>query len=224
MASDELVEAHGLKPEDFEHIRDAVMETPRGRWFLGEYASRLRSAETRGLLDSMKRLEGAVSANHDALMARLSQALANPSAPQSSAPQPELAPKHRKFFKQDEEIFEPAPQARIAAVPAPSKPEAKPEAPKGAKVIIRRSSAPDVTPAPEAVGTEPAAQAAPPSAVPEAPAPEPQSPPPAEAAAEQSSVTAPDHEGQPKRRITIIRHKPGEDIDVPLQNNIAEAS
>ena len=46
------------------------METPRGRWFLDQYASRLRAAETQGLVAGMKRLETAVSANHDALMAQ----------------------------------------------------------------------------------------------------------------------------------------------------------
>ena len=65
-----------LSHEDFDEIRDAVMETARGRWFLDEYATRLRTRETTNLLDSMKRLENAVSANHDALMARLAGALA----------------------------------------------------------------------------------------------------------------------------------------------------
>jgi hypothetical protein len=140
MPSNDLVESHGLKPEDFDSIRDAVMETPRGRWFLTEYASRLRTSETGGLLDSMRRLEKAVTANHDALMSRLAHALENQAAPKASAPQADLAPKHMKYFKQDEEIFEPAPQAKIAAVPDAPRPEPKPEVPKGARVIIKRST------------------------------------------------------------------------------------
>ena len=47
----------GLQPEDFERIEDAVMETARGRWFLLEYARRLRAAETDRLLAAIERLE-----------------------------------------------------------------------------------------------------------------------------------------------------------------------
>jgi hypothetical protein len=126
-----------LSPVDFERIREAVMETPRGRWFLNEYASRLRSTETSAMLDSMKRLESSLSASHDALMSRLADALTREPAPgHVSAPQADLAPKHMKFFKQDEEIFEPAPQTTIATV----KESPKPEVPKGAKLIIRRTT------------------------------------------------------------------------------------
>ena len=42
---------------DFEAIEAAVMETPRGRWFLAEFAKRNRVAETRVLLDAVARLE-----------------------------------------------------------------------------------------------------------------------------------------------------------------------
>ena len=37
-------------------------------------------------------------------------------------------------------------------------------------------------------------------------------------------MTTPQTEAAPKRRIVIIRHKPGEDIDVPLQREMAQAS
>lgn len=47
----------GLSEQDFEIIEDAVMETARGRWFLREYARRMRSADTARLLDAMARLE-----------------------------------------------------------------------------------------------------------------------------------------------------------------------
>ena len=152
-------EPHPLAPEDFDAIREAVMETSRGRWFLDQFATRLRAAETAQLTAGLHRLEKAVSANHETLMARLADALRNaPSAPVESAPQADLAPKHMKFFKAGEEIFEPAPHARIAAVP---------EAPRLAEMVL------------------PLAEAAAPKA------------------------TA-------KRRIVIIRHKPGEEIDVPL--------
>ena len=205
MSANELTEAHGMRPEEFDAIREAVMETPRGRWFLGEYASRLRSADTSKLLDSMKRLETAVSSNHDALMSRLSQAIARePGAAAGSTPQADLAPRHLKFFKQDEEIFEPA-QPKPAVVAEAPKPVQRPEVPKGAKVVFRRAEESTVT------------MEAPPAAA-EAPAvPEP-------AAAPEIAAPQPVAEAQPKRRIVIIRHKPGEEIDVPLQDEIAQAS
>lgn len=225
MSSNELAEAGGLRPQDFESIRDAVMETPRGRWFLNEFASRLRSTETVGLLNSMKRLETAVSSNHDALMSRLAEALTRDAAPASpSPPQADLAPKHMKFFKQDEEIFEPAPQAQIAAVPDAVKPAPKPEVPKGARVVIRRSTETvEATIQPEPAKADVPAAAEPVMA--EAlPSPQPASvadilPDPA---LESQATASPDQaDAQPKRRIVIIRHKPGENIDVPLQKEMA---
>jgi hypothetical protein len=215
-----------LGPEDFEAIREAVMETSRGRWFLSEYEARLRQGQTAEMLDGMKRLETAVSHNHDTIMQRLAEALARGpvAAPPSASPPPQadLAPRHMKYFKQDEEIFEPAPQARIAAVPEAPKPAAdtKPAVPKGAKLIIRRTG--------EATANAEAAPASPPPAA-EAPAPAPAGEPQVvDAAMPPEPVPAPAEpvqaEAQPKRRIVIIRHKPGEDIDVPLQNEMAEAS
>lgn len=170
-----------LSHEDFDEIRDAVMETARGRWFLDEYATRLRTRETTNLLDSMKRLENAVSANHDALMARLAGALAQDRGEAdedmpaeafealgepSGGAEPTVAPRHMKYYRADEDIFEPAPQATIAAVPDIQHP-AEPARP----VLL------DVL------------QAA-----------------------------------QPKQRIVIIRHKPGEQIEVPLADEFAKAS
>lgn len=156
---------HGLSPEDFEEIREAVMETARGRWFLDEYATRLRRAETSGLRDSMRRLELAMAANHDEVMSRLASALHEdvrevaPSAPRETAGDMRLAPRHMKYYRADEDVFEPAPEAAIAAVPRlldmlPPEPEATPQ----------------------------------------------------------------------RRRITIIRHKPGEQFDVPLAEDLPKAS
>lgn len=42
---------------DFDAIEAAVMETERGRWFLGEFARRNRTSETRLLLEAVTRLE-----------------------------------------------------------------------------------------------------------------------------------------------------------------------
>ena len=195
-----------LNPNDFEAIHDAVLETSRGRWFLMEYASRLRSKETSGMLDSMRRIEHAVLANHDALMTRLAEAVTR-EAPASLplAPPADLAPKHMKFFKHDEEIFEPAPQARIAAVPDLPKPEPRLEVARGAKVVIRRAPEKPVETATPHFDASPATDCLP-SQPPSA------EPPP-----------APQAEAAAKRRIVIIRHKPGEEIDVPLQNEMAAA-
>ena len=196
MPSNDRTGGHGLGPEDFESIRDAVMETPRGRWFLTEYASRVRSSETAGLLDGMQRIEMAVTANHDALMARLAEALKEPLAP--AAPQPSaLSQRHMKYFRQDEEIFEPAPPSRIAAVADAPRPGE--DAKKGATVVIRRSEPEEPLAAPEPQQSQPQPVAAAP-------------PPPVQAEAE----------ALPRRRIVIIRHKPGEDVDVPLHNEMAQ--
>src|SRR6201993_4010358 len=48
--------------EDYEAIREAFMETSRGRWFLGEYAKRNRNADTSMVLDAVARIEEAMAA------------------------------------------------------------------------------------------------------------------------------------------------------------------
>jgi hypothetical protein len=47
----------GMKASDFETIEAAVMETTRGRWFLAEFARRLRAADTHALMQAVERLE-----------------------------------------------------------------------------------------------------------------------------------------------------------------------
>lgn len=185
-----------IPAESYDSIEQAVLETPRGRWFLEEFTSRVRARELGALTSSVKSLETAVAANHDAIMSRITMALGNaqPAAPPAV---PELAPRHMKFFKRDEEIFEPAPQAAIAEI----KSEPLPEPKRGAKLTIRRMG--------EASPAEPE--------LPPVPAPEEQ------VMLEASPAPAATDE-TPKRRIVIIRHKPGETIDVPLQQEMAEAS
>ena len=75
MSTNNGTKAENLSPEDFESIRDAVMETSRGRWFLAEYENRLRNAETASLFDNIKRLETVMVSNHDALIKRLAEAI-----------------------------------------------------------------------------------------------------------------------------------------------------
>jgi hypothetical protein len=47
---------------DYEAIREAFMETARGRWFLGEYGKRNRNADTRMVLDAVARIETTIAA------------------------------------------------------------------------------------------------------------------------------------------------------------------
>lgn len=174
--------------ESFESIERLVMETPRGRWFLNEFARRQRSKELSLILDSIERLEKSLNwkdaaAAADFAASRITKA-ADATAPEN------LEARHLKYFKKDEDIFAPAPPVGPRAV-APPEPEKK-----GAKLIIRRKEA-DAAPDPFAT-VLPEVQAA---------------QPPPQAAAEPGE--------QPKRRIVIIRHKAGEDFDVPLQNELA---
>lgn len=53
----------GLTESDFERIEAAVLETERGRWFLTEYARRIRATETSGLLSALGRIEQTLSVN-----------------------------------------------------------------------------------------------------------------------------------------------------------------
>ncbi|HET6839328.1 MAG TPA: hypothetical protein VFH41_06285 [Bradyrhizobium sp.] len=50
--------------EDYDAIREAFMETSRGRWFLGEYAKRNRNADTRLVLDAVERIEETLAAQN----------------------------------------------------------------------------------------------------------------------------------------------------------------
>ena len=47
----------GLSPEDFDRVEAAVMETERGRWFLAEYARRIRAEDASRILTGIDRLE-----------------------------------------------------------------------------------------------------------------------------------------------------------------------
>jgi hypothetical protein len=66
-----------LSEQDYDAIREAFMETSRGRWFLGEYAKRNRNADTTMVLDAVVRIEQAVAAQkqeparHDDLLEAL---------------------------------------------------------------------------------------------------------------------------------------------------------
>jgi hypothetical protein len=51
---------------DYDAIREAFMETARGRWFLGEYAKRNRNADTTMVLDAVARIEATIAAQKEA--------------------------------------------------------------------------------------------------------------------------------------------------------------
>ena len=61
---------------DYDAIREAFMETARGRWFLGEYARRNRSADTAMVLDAVARIERSIAAQKAPPSDELSTALA----------------------------------------------------------------------------------------------------------------------------------------------------
>ncbi|NVN84740.1 MAG: hypothetical protein HXX15_01515 [Rhodopseudomonas sp.] len=51
---------------DYEAIREAFMETARGRWFLSEYGKRNRNADTSMVLDAVARIETTLAAQKQA--------------------------------------------------------------------------------------------------------------------------------------------------------------
>jgi hypothetical protein len=63
---------------DYDAIREAFMETSRGRWFLNEYAKRNRNSDTRMVLDAVARIEETLAAQRKPPPAdnRLPEALA----------------------------------------------------------------------------------------------------------------------------------------------------
>jgi hypothetical protein len=58
------ISARAAQPSeaDYEAIREAFLETSRGRWFLGEYAKRNRNADTTMVLDAVARIEETLAA------------------------------------------------------------------------------------------------------------------------------------------------------------------
>jgi hypothetical protein len=163
------IEPAGSTEEDFDAIEDAVMETARGRWFLDQYATRIRARETSALMAGMRRLETIMAANHDALMDRIVAALAAepPEQPEEDPYETaeddlDLTAQQLKYFRADEDIFEPVPGSSSADM--------------------------------------------------------------AQLAELAEQLEAKSQQESQKRRIVIVRHKPGEDIAVPLADDMAQAS
>lgn len=128
---------------DYEAIEAAVQESPRGRWFLGEFARRNRAADTLMLLEAIHKLERGVAENAphigDDLAAELqslSEAIDKALAGDDGEATDQLVSvkqkvegllAHRagdgaaltadslKYFEGDEDLFDPAPAAAPSA-------------------------------------------------------------------------------------------------------------
>lgn len=72
---------------DFEAIREAFLETARGRWFLDEYTKRNRNADTAMVLEAVARIESSLAAQKEEQQRQAAneQAL-HEAAPRESAP------------------------------------------------------------------------------------------------------------------------------------------
>ena len=73
------ISARAAEPNeaDYDAIREAFMETARGRWFLSEYAKRNRNSDTTLVLDAVARIEQTLAAQHRPIIEdRLPEALA----------------------------------------------------------------------------------------------------------------------------------------------------
>lgn len=126
---------------DYEEIERAVMESARGRWFLAEYAKRIRAQDTALILDAIQRLEtrAPVSTSNEALVKPLvSEAIDSP----------EIAAAALRYYRQDEDVFAPLPGVN------PDKPVLRVVEGANPRVTIRRVSpetAPDAEAAPAPV-------------------------------------------------------------------------
>lgn len=72
------ISARAAEPneQDYDAIREAFMETARGRWFLNEYAKRNRNADTSMVLDAVARIEETLAAQRQPVVEdRLPEAL-----------------------------------------------------------------------------------------------------------------------------------------------------
>ena len=58
----EVTPPDGVRSSDYHLIEEAVMDTARGRWFLREYARRIRAAETAHVLEALERIETSFAA------------------------------------------------------------------------------------------------------------------------------------------------------------------
>lgn len=71
------ISARAAQPSeaDYDAIREAFMETARGRWFLSEYGKRNRNADTTMVLDAVARIERGIAAQKQPLPTGLLESL-----------------------------------------------------------------------------------------------------------------------------------------------------
>ncbi len=74
---------------DFEAIREAFLETARGRWFLDEYTRRNRNADTAMVLEAVARIENSLAAQKEEQQRQAANEQALREAPPSEPPAPE---------------------------------------------------------------------------------------------------------------------------------------
>ena len=186
-------------PHNFEAIEKAVMESPRGRWFLDEYVRRRTVADGHSVLTALGKIENAVASHQELIAERLgkvfeiissvdSKISSLPAKPESRPV--ELTPEHMKFFKQDEELFEVP--SKPSVDPARKASPSKPDGAKGARLVIKQQQEPSIEGV--AAPLEPVAEIS------------------------QPASAACIAEALPKSRIVVIRHKTGETLDVPLHD------
>jgi hypothetical protein len=183
------VNAEGYRNESFESLETAVMETPRGRWFLEEYAKRQRSEESLAILEILRGLEKSISSTSSPV-------------PKAAVEKP-IPQEQMKFFRKDEEIFSqatvaPGPALTIVG-PAPVPDMKQPAEPKGARLKIQRANATDFTDEPNLAVAMPAEPV-------NAPIPE------SEPAIEPAALI----NAEPKQRIVIIRRPASEVSEIPM--------
>ncbi|MBL8905441.1 MAG: hypothetical protein JNM20_02075 [Rhizobiales bacterium] len=112
---------------DYEEIERAVMESARGRWFLAEFAKRIRAQDTALILDAIHRLESRTHAS------AAGEALVKPLVSET-VDSPEIAASALRYYRQDEDIFAPLPGAN------PDKPVLRVVEDTNPRVTIRRTA------------------------------------------------------------------------------------
>lgn len=134
---------------DYEEIERAVMESARGRWFLAEYAKRIRAQDTALILDAIHRLEGSrVPAS------TVSEALVKPLVSEA-IDSPDIAAEALRYYRQDEDIFAPLPGSK------PDKPVLRVVEGANPRITIRRiapeaeANSEEIAPAPVVEPTRP---------------------------------------------------------------------
>jgi hypothetical protein len=122
---------------DYEEIERAVMESARGRWFLAEYAKRIRAKDTALILDAIHRLETRATS------ATAGEPLVKPLVSET-IDSPEIAAAALRYYRQDEDIFAPLPGSK------PDKPVLRVVEGTNPRVTIRRIAPEAETPSGEA--------------------------------------------------------------------------